>query len=208
MGRAVKLVRVIPGEIHPPARKARPLASPIDKAKGYELVWANVAPIFEAARKIKGCCFVYVIGEADGPLKIGVSKDPVGRLRTMQTGNPRRLRIEHVLVGDQHLEKLLHELWEPYAIRSAATANKPLAAPGTEWFKAEAREQLAPILQTAAEQQAWRLTKKTDIVDGGEMTRIVRLAHVKHGHVTPVKEKFRVLDNMGGYTAQPRKSRI
>lgn len=65
--------------------------SPIDKAKGYEIIWPQVSQLFEAVRHFDNPSFVYLIGEADGPLKIGVSKDPIARLRGMQTGNPQRL---------------------------------------------------------------------------------------------------------------------
>jgi hypothetical protein len=93
------------------AGSKRQFPSPLDKAKGYEVVWQQVSPVFESARGVGGISFVYFIGESDdGSLKIGTSKDPISRLRGMQTGNPRRLRIEHVLVGSSHLEKLLHEI--------------------------------------------------------------------------------------------------
>jgi hypothetical protein len=128
--------------------------SPIDKAKAYEVVWNQVGGLFDAARIFDGACFIYLIGEQDdGPFKIGFSKDPIGRLRTMQTGNPRRLRIEYVLVGDMALEKLLHELWESYAILSSASKAKPGAAPGTEWFRPEAREGILPIFADATQRQ-------------------------------------------------------
>src|SRR2546423_1912720 len=111
--------------------------SPIDKAHPREVIWANVSEIFETSRGIKGCCFVYAIGEdGDGPVKIGKAKDPIKRLRTMQTGNPRRLRIEAAIVGDRHIEKLLQEIWEAHAIRSIRQETKKDAPPGTEWFEA------------------------------------------------------------------------
>jgi hypothetical protein len=84
------------------------MTSPLDKAAGHEVAWRRVSDVFDAARQIRNCKFVYFIGEDDdGPVKIGVAKDPISRLRAMQTGNPRRLRVEHVLVGDMDVEKLL-----------------------------------------------------------------------------------------------------
>jgi hypothetical protein len=39
---------------------------------------------------------VYVIEDAAGWCKIGLSRDPEGRLRALQTGNPRPLRLAYV----------------------------------------------------------------------------------------------------------------
>lgn len=48
---------------------------------------------FVEAFKLNSRC-VYVISEGpDGPIKIGKSADPEARLRTLQTGNPRQLRM-------------------------------------------------------------------------------------------------------------------
>ena len=56
--------------------------SPIDKAKAYEVVWQEVAPMFEAVRGSKDWSFVYLIGEEDeGAVKIGLAKDPIKRLQ-------------------------------------------------------------------------------------------------------------------------------
>lgn len=40
-------------------------------------------------------CFIYVIGRPDGPVKIGISADPICRVRELQTGCPFRLTILH-----------------------------------------------------------------------------------------------------------------
>lgn len=196
----------------PLARRA-PLKprSPIDKAKGYEVVWTQVSGIFEALRPFENACFVYVIGEADGPLKIGLSKDPISRLRAMQTGNPRRLRIEYVLAGDMALEKLLHELWEPFAVYSMAGEavrgkGNPNAAPGTEWFKPEAREMLLPILADAVKRQLELLTPAGD-VELPALERAVRDAHAESGFVAKRRDQTRLLGAVVGYSVQ-RPSRI
>ena len=54
---------------------------------------------------------LYVIGEGDGSgvVKIGRSVDPESRLRTLQTGYPRKLTLLHVEPGGGHLEPKLHE---------------------------------------------------------------------------------------------------
>jgi predicted GIY-YIG superfamily endonuclease len=38
-------------------------------------------------------CVVYVIGENNGPYKIGLGHDPERRLFQIQAGNPRPLRV-------------------------------------------------------------------------------------------------------------------
>jgi len=188
-------------------RKHQP-KSPLDKAKGYEVVWNQVSGLFDAVREFSNPCFIYLIGEADdGPLKIGLSKDPLSRLRTMQTGNPRRLRIEHVVVGDMALEKLLHELWEPFAIKSAAKAGKPNAAPGTEWFTAEARETLLPIIADAARRQVEHLHSTEGDVTTDTLEKIVRDAHAESGFVARGRDSVRRLGASVGYAVQ-RPSRI
>ena len=120
----------------PQPKRERPYKSPLDRAAGFEVIWQHVSALFEVARQIANASFVYVIAEEDGPIKIGSAVDPILRLRSLQTGNPRRLRVEHVLLGDADLERLLHELWEPFAIKSARVQRRqrPDAAPGTEGF--------------------------------------------------------------------------
>ena len=182
--------------------------SPLDKAKGYEVVWAQVKPIFEVARPIANVTFVYLIGEEDdGPLKIGYAKNPVDRLRKMQTGNPRRLRVEWVLVGDMPLEKLLHEFWEPYAIKSAAKAGKPDSAPGTEWFQPEIREELAPILESAVKRQVEFLDGRTEDINPRDLEQCVRDAHKEHDFVLRKRDEVLLLGNQGDVVNQ-RPSRL
>ena len=41
--------------------------------------------------------FIYVIGADDGPQKIGFSNDVDRRLGTLQTGNPRKLKIHYIV---------------------------------------------------------------------------------------------------------------
>lgn len=198
---------------------SRPLAkpkrkdnrNPIDKAKGYEVDWPHVSPLFDVARTFDPASvisYVYVIGEEDdGLVKIGLAKDPVLRLRGMQTGNPRRLRIERVVVGDINVEKLLHEIWASFAIYSSATRDKPHALPNTEWFQAEVREQLLPIMATASAMQIKYVAESNDDKTAGDMARIVREAHGAHGYVARVTGQPKFLGPGGGYIT-PRKTRI
>lgn len=206
MGAAVKPLRTESTRFNRtgPTRKPK---SPLDKAKAYEVIWNQVSGLFDAARPYADACFVYFIGETDdGPLKIGHSKDPVARLRTMQTGNPRRLRIEYVLVGDMPLEKLLHELWEPFAVISSRSVGKPGAAPGTEWFKPEARDTLLPIIADAVSRQIECLSGPPD-VGFGTLERIVRDAHAESGFVARGRDEVRLLAQGAGYVVR-RPSRL
>lgn len=187
--------------------------SPIDHAKGYEVVWPQVSGLFDAARGTVGLTFVYVIGEADGGcVKIGTAKDPVKRLRSMQTGNPRRLRVEYVLMGGRDIEALLHQMWEAFAITSVAKRGKVDAAPGTEWFEPEIREQLFPIMATASEAQIDHL--RSVLVEGGkvigldELERMIRQAHAEHGFVAKGREEVRLLGAHAGYVLGSRRNRV
>lgn len=190
---------------------SRPAKYVLDKAHGYEIMWPRVSPLLEACRRVEDASFVYVIGETEdaGPLKIGVAKDPIARLRGMQTGNPRRLKIEGVLLGDRELEQLLHEMWEFYAIPSVRQRGKVDAAPGTEWFRPEIREAILPIIETAAEGQLKHLGRH----EGGpvyceDLSTIVRAAHGQHGVVATKRDEVRLLARTAGYVSATRKSRI
>jgi len=185
-------------------------ASPLDKAKAHELAdWERVAKMFTAARSIANPSFVYVIGEEDsGPIKIGTAKCPVTRLRAMQTGNSRRLRIEYVLMGDRSTEKLLHELWEPFAILSEGSKRRVAApggkAPGTEWFRPEVCEQLFPILDTAVEKQLAQFGGDIYLTSLGQA---IRDAHIEHDHVAQGRDHVWNLAPVAGYSVA-RPSRL
>jgi hypothetical protein len=78
--------------------------------------------------------FIYFIQDGDdGPVKIGYSNKPDVRLRNLQTGNYRELRLCHVIPGDLSVEKQLHQRFEPARIRG-------------EWF---GREYLPVIVSFA-----------------------------------------------------------
>jgi hypothetical protein len=188
----------MPSKHNTPRRKhAR---SPLDKAKAHEVVWSEVAPLFEAARPWLDASFVYVIGEPDdGPLKIGFSKDPIGRLRSMQTGNPRRLRIEHVLVGAMATEKLLHQFWEPHAILSAGSKGLP----GSEWFKPEARKRFRPIIEDAVGFQI-ELLESGEQTSFAELEDVVRDAHRRNGFIPHVVAPTIQLAQGAGYVVSRR----
>lgn len=190
----------------------RSTKSPLDKARASEIDWPKVAPLFDAARTVANPSFVYLIGEQDdGPVKIGVAKDPITRLRAMQTGNSRRLRLERVLVGDRNIEQLLHQIWRHLAIVSPTKAGKPDSVPGTEWFEAEIRVELFPVVDTLTAAQIDHIAdnivgdrKDLDIAD---FERIVREAHGAHDVVAHRPHEVRLLAAGGGYVS-PRRIRI
>lgn len=190
--------------------KARPreYKSPLDKAYAHELDWPKVSEVFNAARTIANPSFVYFTGEQDeGPLKIGVAKDPVSRLRGMQTGNSRRLRVERVLIGDRDLEQLLHQIWNDLVVVVPHKAGRPDAPPGTEWFRPEIRDELFPIIETAAEAQIEHLVDAEDEIDTGDLERIVREAHGAHGMEAHRPHEVRLLAQGPGYVT-PRRIRV
>jgi T5orf172 domain-containing protein len=207
MGTSVRQVRS--GTKTPLAAKSkRTMKNPLDQAKAHEVAWDQVSELFGFGRLFADASYVYVIGEEnDGPVKIGVARNPILRLRDMQTGNPRRLRIEYVLLGGQPLEKLLHEFWEPFAISSALNRGKANAAPGTEWFRAEIRGELFPIIKTAADRQAdYVLDAMSDTSMAG-LEQAVRDAHKEHDFVAKGRDSVRLLAQGVGYVVQ-RPSRI
>lgn len=154
--------------------------------------------------------FVYFVGEEDGgPIKIGWAKDPLKRLRGLQTGNPRRLRIEYVLVGDGDTERLMHELWEHFAIKSKRKEGKVDTAPGTEWFRDDIREKLEPILKTAGEKQAACIKAAVgEDLYLDHLERAVREAHAHHGYEFKGRDEVRLLGAHTGYVLGSRRSRL
>lgn len=183
---------------------------PLDKAKAWEVDWQQVSGVFTSARRIENPSFVYFIGEPDdGPVKIGVAKCPIARLRGMQTGNPRRLKVERALIGDRELEKLLHEFWEDLIIPTPASKLRPDSLPLTEWFQPEIRERLYPIIADAADEQAFFISEAEGAVDLAELERIVRRAHGNHGFVPHIKhDDVRFLAPVMGEVYVRRPSRI
>ena len=201
-------------------------ASPLDKAKAHELAdWERVAKMFTAARSIANPSFVYVIGEEDsGPIKIGTAKCPVTRLRAMQTGNSRRLRIAYALIGARfslfaHVLVRSHESpglvlpdkqdLLPY--RRALTGGIDFVlrvgvgkAPGTEWFRPEVCEQLFPILDTAVEKQLAQFGGDIYLTSLGQA---IRDAHIEHDHVAQGRDHVWNLAPVAGYSVA-RPSRL
>jgi hypothetical protein len=65
---AVRQIRARTKVRHQPRKHA--IRSPLDRAKGWEVIWPQVSPMFELGRRFANVCFVYFIGEEDdGPIK-------------------------------------------------------------------------------------------------------------------------------------------
>jgi hypothetical protein len=69
--------------------------------------------------------YVYIIGADAPPYKVGISRDPVKRLKALQTGHPARLKIHHVVATPAAKTRLLE---------TVIHANLKLHRCEGEWF--------------------------------------------------------------------------
>lgn len=81
-------------------------------------------------RQPKGYVYFIQLGDS-GPIKIGHAKNPIKRLKALQIGSHKQLRLLAVTPGDAATEKELHREFQVLRI-------------GGEWFQAE-RPLLAKI---------------------------------------------------------------
>jgi T5orf172 domain len=80
-------------------------------------------PSSPTARRIS---YVYIIGESrDGPVKIGVSTNPKGRLSELQTGTPVKLKVLAKFRGDEEQEAFAHRLLGAHRINGEWFARTP-----------------------------------------------------------------------------------
>ena len=62
--------------------------------------------------------YIYFIQQGlDGQIKIGYSQDPKDRLKTLQTSNPRELRLLLTLQGNEDYERKLHKQFERHKLK-------------------------------------------------------------------------------------------
>jgi hypothetical protein len=89
--------------------------------------------------------YVYVIGRPDGPVKVGISRYPYGRVNSLQTGCPFPLELLHAQPMRDRSHALQHErnFHEVYA-------EKRLSG---EWFDIDA-ELAIECIETALEIEA------------------------------------------------------
>ena len=59
---------------------------------------------------------VYFIQSDDGRVKIGFARQPSQRLKELQTGSPRRLRLVGLALGGPATERHLHRLFSDFRI--------------------------------------------------------------------------------------------
>jgi hypothetical protein len=74
--------------------------------------------------------YLYVIGRHQGPVKIGISRDPSARLGSLQTGCPFKLDLLHKAalpsrVDAERQEGIIHDTYRDHWIRG-------------EWFRLDA----------------------------------------------------------------------
>jgi hypothetical protein len=94
-----------------------PLADSIFEARRTEVIAASGAAAEQATREAEEAArvsraraeqLVYFIGGEDGPIKIGLAKDPERRLRALQTSHPTRLEVLATAKGGFFLERKYH----------------------------------------------------------------------------------------------------
>lgn len=105
---------------------------------------------------------IYFVAQADGPVKIGRTKQPVAeRVRILQTGNPAELSLLGFAPGTALIERLLHKVLLRSHLRG-------------EWFKAD-----GSVLAMAGEFDALR--HRCRLTFGGTVvaTNWVRLAYLE-----------------------------
>ena len=54
--------------------------------------------------------YIYVIGSDNPPYKVGISRDPVRRLKALQTGHPYPLQLHYTKETDCCKTKLLEQV--------------------------------------------------------------------------------------------------
>ena len=74
--------------------------------------------------KAKPIDLIYFIWDGDH-VKIGTSVNPIPRLKSLQTGNPRKLEILATMIGGRDTEKSLHDQFSHLRVSG-------------EWFRPDA----------------------------------------------------------------------
>jgi len=90
-----------------------------------------------------GNMYIYVLrkkANSNAPIKIGKAKDPVKRLKGLQTGNPEKLRIIHLVkcrseMHSRSIEQELHSRLKKYKMTG-------------EWYKSGALGKFREILDS------------------------------------------------------------
>lgn len=86
--------------------------------------------------------FVYFAqGESGGPIKIGISRDPVRRVAALSNGSPERLEILFVRPANEEIERRLHRMFAAGRLHG-------------EWF-AEDTPKLAEFIELQIRKDRW-----------------------------------------------------
>jgi hypothetical protein len=92
---------------------------------------AQLAYWTSAVRNPRPDAFVYVVqAQGDSPIKVGTATDVRVRIKDLQTGNPRPLRLRAVLPGSYDLEHVLHKELAGYRMVGEWFDDQP----SIEWF--------------------------------------------------------------------------
>lgn len=80
--------------------------------------------------------YIYIIGADAPPYKIGISKEPQRRLRSLQTGHPYPLKIHNLketdLTETKYLERMIHQNLKHYRTKG-------------EWFQIDLKDAVLEV---------------------------------------------------------------
>lgn len=93
--------------------------------------------LFCMLTKVDDYSFIYFIGREEGPVKIGVSRNPSERLVGLQTGCPFPLKLHgHWMVENTRIyavERTIHSALEPYRAQGEWFSLTPKEAAKLTW---------------------------------------------------------------------------
>ena len=91
--------------------------------------------------------YIYFVQAGEkGPVKVGLSKNPMSRVKQLQTSNPHTLKLLGIIPGDRETEEMIHDKFEDHRLEG-------------EWF--EPTNELIDIVRSLLDDQD-RLIKETE----------------------------------------------
>lgn len=105
--------------------------------------------------------YIYVIGQEEGPVKVGITSDLIGRLRSMQTGSAFKLKLLYAMPcldrdNAREHERAFHDVWAEDRLEG-------------EWFNLPAHLAIEGV-QTGFQHEQWEIHKQ--IVTRSQEARI------------------------------------
>lgn len=94
--------------------------------------------------------YVYVIGRAEGPVKVGITTDLIARMRQMQTGSPFKLQLLYAMPCDDRANAREHESAFHFVYAEHRLTG--------EWFNLDAQEAIEGV-QTGFQHEQWSIHK-------------------------------------------------